>query len=446
MPIELDTTIPPYDARIRVVGVGGGGGNAVRTMITRGLEGVEFIAANTDHQALMNNPASVKLQLGKATTRGLGAGANPGVGRQAVEESIDDIKDALDGADMVFVTAGMGGGTGTGAAPVIARVGREAGALVVGIVTKPFAYESRRRMAIAEQGIKDLRDNVDALIVIPNQRILSIVDRNVPFVEALAKVDTVLYNATKGIADIISGIGYVNVDFADVRTVMAGMGDALMGIGVARGEHRALEAATNALNSPILDDMSIDGAQGLLVNVTGGNSMTMHEVGEVVSTIERAAGEDVNLIHGVVVDERMEDEISVTVVATGFRVAADARKEVQEPRVVVAVSQMPSIEPAVLAEAPAVAEPSAAPAAPAYSPAATSPTFVPVTPVIIRSNQQKPVGPEELEAFEAPAVVRRQQADHSSKQAMPPVVQPTQSVRQAAAGADRPAFLRRIMD
>jgi cell division protein FtsZ len=347
---------------------------------------------------------------------------------------------------MVFVTAGMGGGTGTGAAPVIARVGREAGALVVGIVTKPFAYESRRRMARAEQGIKDLRDNVDALIVIPNQRILSIVDRNVPFVEALAKVDTVLYNATKGIADIISGIGYVNVDFADVRTVMAGMGDALMGIGVARGEHRALEAATNALNSPILDDMSIDGAQGLLVNVTGGNSMTMHEVGEVVSTIERAAGEDVNLIHGVVVDERMEDEISVTVVATGFRVAADARKEVQEPRVVVAVSQMPSIEPAVLAEAPAVAEPSAAPAAPAYSPAATSPTFVPVTPVIIRSNQQKPVGPEELEAFEAPAVVRRQQADHSSKQAMPPVVQPTQSVRQAAAGADRPAFLRRIMD
>lgn len=449
MPIELDTTIPPYDARIRVVGVGGGGGNAVRTMITRGLEGVEFIAANTDHQALMNNPASIKLQLGKATTRGLGAGANPEVGRKAVEESTDDIKDALEGADMVFVTAGMGGGTGTGAAPVIARIGRDAGALVVGIVTKPFAYESRRRMAIAEQGIKDLRENVDALIVIPNQRILSIVDRNVPFVEALAKVDTVLYNATKGIADIISGIGYVNVDFADVRTVMAGMGDALMGIGVARGEHRALEAATNALNSPILDDMSIDGAQGLLVNVTGGNSMTMHEVGEVVSTIERAAGEDVNLIHGVVVDERMEDEISVTVVATGFRAPAEARRAEQESRVTVAVPHVPTLEPIVTIEQQPLAEQTHvkstfAPAA--TSPAATQPTFVPVTPVIIRSNQHKPVGPEELEAYEVPAVVRRQQPDGSQQQAMPPVVQPTQSARQAAAGADRPAFLRRIMD
>lgn len=443
MPIELDTTLPPYDARIRVVGVGGGGGNAVRTMITRGLEGVEFIAANTDHQALMNNPASVKLQLGKLTTRGLGAGANPDVGRKAVEESIDDIKDALDGSDMVFVTAGMGGGTGTGAAPVIARAGREAGALVVGIVTKPFAYESKRRMAIAEQGIKDLRENVDALIIIPNQRILSIVDRNVPFVEALAKVDTVLYNATKGIADIISGIGYVNVDFADVRTVMAGMGDALMGIGVARGDHRALEAATNALNSPILDDMSIDGAQGLLVNVTGGLSMTMHEVGEVVSTIERAAGEDVNLIHGVVVDERMEDEIAVTVVATGFRTRQNAASATPEIRTTIAVPSMPviaEVAPVVdhVVQAPVTHAPTT------QTPVEPSSTFVPVNPVIIRP-QQKPVGPDELEAFDTPAVLRRQQGEGQSS-AMPPVVQPTQSVRQAAANTDRPAFLRRIMD
>lgn len=439
MPIELDTTLPPYDARIRVVGVGGGGGNAVRTMITRGLEGVEFIAANTDHQALMNNPASVKLQLGKLTTRGLGAGANPEVGRKAVEESIDDIKDALDGSDMVFVTAGMGGGTGTGAAPVIARAGREAGALVVGIVTKPFAYESKRRMAIAEQGIKDLRENVDALIIIPNQRILSIVDRNVPFVEALAKVDTVLYNATKGIADIISGVGYVNVDFADVRTVMAGMGDALMGIGVARGEHRALEAATNALNSPILDDMSIDGAQGLLVNVTGGLSMTMHEVGEVVSTIERAAGEDVNLIHGVVVDERMEDEIAVTVVATGFRTRQNVVSTTPEVRTTIAVSSMP-----VVAEVAPVVDHVVVQAPITQAPVEPSPTFVPVNPVIIRP-QQKPVGPDELEAFDTPAVLRRQQGEGQSS-AMPPVVQPTQSMRQAAANTDRPAFLRRIMD
>ncbi|MBU3742047.1 MAG: cell division protein FtsZ [Candidatus Kapabacteria bacterium] len=440
MPIELDTTLPPYDARIRVVGVGGGGGNAVRTMITRGLEGVEFVAANTDHQALMNNPATVKLQLGKLTTRGLGAGANPEVGRKAVDESIDDVRDALEGSDMVFVTAGMGGGTGTGAAPVIARVGREVGALVVGIVTKPFAYESKRRMAIADQGIKDLREHVDALIIIPNQRILSIVDRNVPFVEALAKVDNVLYNATKGIADIISGVGYVNVDFADVRTVMAGMGDALMGIGVARGDHRALEAATNALNSPILDDMSIDGAQGLLVNVTGGPSMTMHEVGEVVSTIERAAGEDVNLIHGVVVDERMEDEISVTVVATGFRTRQEQLGGTEETRTVhVVAAPMPAVEPVV---APVEAEARAEAPAPA-----PSPTFVPVNPVIIRPQQQKPVGPDELEAFDTPAVLRRQNGDsQQNTSGMPTVVQPTQSARQAAANADRPAFLRRIMD
>lgn len=319
MAIELDTSSFTSDARIRVVGVGGGGGNAVRTMIARGLDGVEFMVANTDRQALMNNPAGIKLQLGKDVTRGLGAGADPVKGRAAVEESIEDVYDALQGSDMIFVTAGMGGGTGTGAAPVIARVGRELGALVVGIVTKPFAYESKRRMTIAENGIKDLREHVDALIVIPNQRILSVVDKDVTFAHALAMVDTVLYNATKGIADIISGVGYVNVDFADVRAVMSGMGDALMGIGQASGEHRAIEAAQNALNSPILEGMSIYGAQGLLVNITGGTSMTMFEVSEAVSAIEKAAGDEVNLIHGVVIDESMDDEISITVVATGFR-------------------------------------------------------------------------------------------------------------------------------
>ncbi|NQW30723.1 MAG: cell division protein FtsZ [Ignavibacteria bacterium] len=325
MPIELDIS-QTYDARIRVVGVGGGGGNAVRTMITRGLDGVEFVAANTDRQSLMSNPAGVKIQLGKEATRGLGAGANPEMGRKAVEESIDDIRDAITGSDMIFVTAGMGGGTGTGAAPVIARVGRELGALVVGIVTKPFKYESKRREQIAEHGIKELREHVDALIVIPNQRILSIVDENVSFVDALAMVDTVLYNATKGIADIISGVGFINVDFADVRTVMSNMGESLMGIGTARGEHRALEAAQNALNSPILEGMQIYGAKGLLVNVTGGSSLGMHEVNEAVSCIEQAAGDDVNLINGVVIDDRMGDEISITVVATGFRRTEDARK------------------------------------------------------------------------------------------------------------------------
>ncbi|MBK7033896.1 MAG: cell division protein FtsZ [Ignavibacteria bacterium] len=289
MAIELDTSSFTSDARIRVVGVGGGGGNAVRTMIARGLDGVEFVAANTDRQALMNNPAGIKLQLGKDATRGLGAGADPSKGRASVEESIDDVYDALQGSDMIFVTAGMGGGTGTGAAPVIARVGRELGALVVGIVTKPFAYESKRRMSIAENGIKDLREHVDALIVIPNQRILTVVDKDVTFANALAMVDTVLYNATKGIADIISGVGYVNVDFADVRTVMSGMGDALMGIGMATGEHRAIEAAQNALNSPILEGMSIYGAQGLLVNITGSSNMTMFEVSEAPDAYRPAA-------------------------------------------------------------------------------------------------------------------------------------------------------------
>ena len=317
MAIELDTT-QIYDARIRVVGVGGGGGNAVRTMITRGLEGVEFVAANTDRQALMSNPAGIKIQLGKETTRGLGAGANPEVGRKSVEENIDDVRESLQGSDMIFVTAGMGGGTGTGAAPVIARVGKELGALVVGIVTKPFNYESKRRGAFAEAGIKELRENVDALIVIPNERILSIIDPKLPVMAALGLVDQVLYNATKGIADIISGVGYVNVDFADVRSVMSNMGDALMGIGVGTGERRAIEAAHNALNSPILEGMQIYGAKGLLVNVSGGPTMSMHEVSEAVKAIEQAAGEEVNLIHGVVIDDTMDEEISITVVATGF--------------------------------------------------------------------------------------------------------------------------------
>lgn len=439
MPIELDTTLPPYDARIRVVGVGGGGGNAVRTMITRGLEGVEFIAANTDHQALMNNPSGTKIQLGKSATRGLGAGANPDVGRKAVEESIDDVHDALEGSDMIFVTAGMGGGTGTGAAPVIARVGREMGALVVAIVTKPFAYESRRRMAIAEHGIKELREQVDALIVIPNQRILSIVDKDVPFVEALGKVDAVLYNATKGIADIISGVGYVNVDFADVRTVMANMGDALMGIGMARGEHRALEAATNALNSPILEGMSIYGAQGLLVNVTGGPSMTMHEVSEAVSAIEKAAGDEVNLIHGVVVDESMEDEIAITVVATGFHRAEEARAVARAaaPNVVT----LPQAQPA----APVAVEPTPAPVADT----SVRDTRTPSQP---RPAAPTPVGANALTPYDEPAILRKRTGGGDAPQqpanrigGIPVQQQPT-SYDDRAANAQRPAFLRKIMD
>lgn len=434
MAIELDTT-QLYDARIRVVGVGGGGGNAIRTMITRGLEGVEFVAANTDHQALMNNPAGTKIQLGKNITRGLGAGANPDVGRKAVEESLDDVRDALDGSDMIFVTAGMGGGTGTGAAPVIARIGREQGALVVGIVTKPFLYESKRRNSIAEQGIKELREHVDALIVIPNQRILTIVDRDVSFIDALAMVDNVLYNATKGIADIISGVGYVNVDFADVRTVMSSMGDALMGIGQARGEHRALEAATNALNSPILEGMSIYGALGLLVNITGGHSMTMHEVSEAVSAIEKAAGDEVNLIHGIVLDERMEDEIAITVVATGFRRQEDhakstkvtilpVRKEYDEPVAVNTVAdQAPLPRITIVQERPAPVQ------------------------------TQKPYSTADLDHYDEPAYVRKQRANEQQQGSngtqanAEPTGYPLPARKSAqGAGGNTPAFLRKIMD
>jgi cell division protein FtsZ len=453
MPIELDINQPSYDARIRVVGVGGGGGNAVRTMISRGLEGVEFIAANTDHQALMNNPAGVKIQLGKSQTRGLGAGANPEVGRRAIEESIDDMRDALAGSDMIFVTAGMGGGTGTGAAPVIARLGRELGALVVAIVTKPFDYESKHRMRIAESGVRELRDEVDALIVIPNQRILSVVDKNVPFVEALGRVDAVLYNATKGIADIISGVGYVNVDFADVRAVMSSMGDALMGIGTARGEHRAVEAATNALNSPILEGMSIFGAQGLLVNVTGGNTMSMHEVSEAVTAIEKAAGGEVNLIHGVVIDDTMDDEMSITVVATGFRHASDsAPRNVNAPVVTI----LPSVVESTPSKAPA--KPTAGEAeapqersAPVPS-ALPRPTIVPhVTPVQPR---ETPRGEADLADYETPAALRRNPTHKTpATPAPPPAPIATDASKpkmasgySSSSGSGTPAFLKKIMD
>ncbi|MBU3699669.1 MAG: cell division protein FtsZ [Candidatus Kapabacteria bacterium] len=448
MAIELDISALTSDARIRVVGVGGGGGNAVRTMIARGLDAVEFVAANTDRQALMSNPAGIKLQLGKDATRGLGAGADPNKGRMAVEESIDDVRDALAGSDMIFVTAGMGGGTGTGAAPVIARIGRELGALVVGIVTKPFNYESKRRMLVAENGIKDLREHVDALIVIPNQRILTVVDKNVTFANALMMVDNVLYNATKGIADIISGVGYMNVDFADVRTVMSGMGDALMGIGRASGEHRAIEAAQNALNSPILEGMSIFGAQGLLVNVTGGSSMTMFEVSEAVAAIEQAAGDEVNLIHGVVIDERMEDEIAITVVATGFHRQQEEKKA---PAVTVNVpTSMPTSMPMSMPTIEIVRP------QPERDVVVEAPASSPVAPT--------PSAPSDIDVndINVPTYLRRQRErdqDQRPQAGMPHTEPPTSGsvpvsqadsssqpqLRRAAAGS-QPAFLRKIMD
>ncbi|MFN3194984.1 MAG: cell division protein FtsZ [Chlorobiota bacterium] len=316
--ISIDTHSQDRSAKIKVIGVGGGGGNAINNMIERGLSGVEFIVANTDNQALEYNRADIKVQLGKQKTKGLGAGADPTIGKTSVEESIEDIKKMLEDTDMVFITAGMGGGTGTGGAPEIAKLAKSMDTLTVSIVTTPFAWEGKRRMEVANKWIEELRQNVDALIVIPNQKLLEIIDKNTSLKDAFLKVDEVLYNATRGISDIISQHGVVNVDFADVRTIMKDKGDALMGIGIATGENRAIEATEKAINSPLLDGISIEGSKGVLVNISGGSDLTMFEVSEAVSVVESAAGGNANIIHGVVYNDDMEDGIMVTVVATGF--------------------------------------------------------------------------------------------------------------------------------
>ncbi|MBM3382053.1 MAG: cell division protein FtsZ [Betaproteobacteria bacterium] len=306
------------NAVIKVIGVGGAGGNAINTMIEQGLSGVEFIAANTDVQALQSNLAPVKIQLGRELTKGLGAGANPEVGRDAALEDKAIIQEVLSGADMVFVTAGTGGGTGTGAAPIIAQVARELGALTVGVVTKPFSFEGKRRKIHSEQGIQSLKASVDTLITIPNQRLLSIAPPQMSMLDGFKLADEVLLNAVKGISDIINIPGRVNVDFADVRTIMSEMGMALMGIGTASGQNRAVEAARAAINSPLLEDVDIEGATGILINITGSSEMTLHEISEASTLIQEAVHEDANIIFGSVVDESMGDTLRVTVIATGF--------------------------------------------------------------------------------------------------------------------------------
>jgi cell division protein FtsZ len=306
-------------ARIKVIGVGGGGGNAINTMVAARIEGVEFIAANTDVQALAANKATVKIQLGRGASRGLGAGANPEVGRQAALEERDAIAAAIEGADMVFVTAGMGGGTGTGGAPIVADIAKQAGALTVGVVTKPFLFEGNRRRKQAEQGLAELKAAVDTLIVIPNQRLISVAGENMAMADAFKRADEVLLNAVQGISDIITVHGLVNVDFADVRTIMSEQGMALMGTGRSSGEKRAVEAMQAAISSPLLEDVSLDGATGLLVNITGGGNLTLYEVNEAVSMAQSAADPDANIIFGSVVDETLGDEVRITVIATGFQ-------------------------------------------------------------------------------------------------------------------------------
>lgn len=305
-------------ARIKVIGVGGGGGNAVNNMLDSGVEGVEFIVSNTDYQVLLQSKASSKIQLGASITKGLGAGANPEVGRQSALESKEDLERALMGADMVFVTAGMGGGTGTGGAPIIAAIAKNLGILTVGVVTKPFLFEGKRRMRLAEQGIKELKECVDTLITIPNQKLLTIATKETRLLDAFKKADDVLKEAVKGISDLIVQPGLINLDFADVRSVMSETGLAIMGVGIADGEGRAVDAARMAVSSNLLEDGRIGGARGVLINITGGGSLTMYEINEAATLIQEEAHEDANIIFGAVIDESMGERVRITVIATGF--------------------------------------------------------------------------------------------------------------------------------
>jgi cell division protein FtsZ len=378
-------------AKIRIVGVGGGGGNAVNSMIEKGLVGVDFVAVNTDMQALERNKAENKIRIGKNLTRGLGAGADPQVGQRAAEEDKEEIARLLGNCDMVFVTAGMGGGTGTGAGPVVANIAKSLGALVVGIVTKPFHHEGKRRMSSAEAGIDELRKQVDTLIVIPNQRLLSVVDRATPISQAFEVANAVLHNAARGISDIITVPGFINVDFADVKRVMREMGDALMGTGVATGENRATEAANMAISSPLLEGVSVAGAQKVLVNITGNSQITIEEYDAAVQIITEAAGGDVEVISGLVFDDNMTDELMVTVIATGFNKKGTISQE---------------------------------------------------RPVRVQKTitDHVPSGTVELKTYDTPAIMR-----HSNSLATPNVEsEPYSSFNYEE--SDRPAFLRKIMD
>jgi cell division protein FtsZ len=342
---ELADSTP---AKIKVIGVGGGGGNAVNRMIDAQLRGIEFIAANTDLQALAKCRAPIKLQIGSLLTKGLGAGADPEQGRKAALEDTDRILEVLEGADMVFLTAGLGGGTGTGAVPIIASLAAEIGALTVAVVTKPFGFEGRRRLQYAERGVEELRNAVDTLITIPNERLLNFVERGTPLFEAFRIADDVLRQAVQGISDLITIPGEVNVDFADVRTIMTGMGMALMGTGIAKGEHRALEAAQRAISSPLLEETSIQGARGVLINISGGHDLTLHEVAEAARIIADSVDQDANIISGMVIDPTLDDAMKVTVIATGFDRSADDRPRmpsisVSRPVAVPAPAPAPSL-------------------------------------------------------------------------------------------------------
>ena len=356
---DIDITLG-NNAKLKVIGVGGGGGNAVQNMITSGLQGVQFICANTDMQALSRNNAPVKIQLGEKLTKGLGAGANPAVGREAALESVNAIREAIGDADMVFVTAGMGGGTGTGAAPVVAQTAKEMGALTVGVVTKPFSFEGARRRRFAEEGLEEFKQHVDCLITIPNDRLLAFAPKKTPFSAMLQKANDVLFYAVKGISDVILADGMINLDFADVRTTMSESGMALMGPGVAAGENRAREAAQRAINSPLLEDVSLESAKAVLYNITASMDISTDEIAEIGDIIADATPEDTNIIFGVVYDENIGDELRLTVIATGIDPSATVVQPVAEPVKSSSVTKFPG------SQAAQAARPMEAPQAPAY--------------------------------------------------------------------------------
>ncbi|MDZ4678014.1 MAG: cell division protein FtsZ [Oligoflexia bacterium] len=401
-------------ANIKVVGIGGGGSNAVTTMMGSGMSGVQFVVANTDRQALEASPAPVKIQLGRELTKGLGAGANPEIGKRAAIESYNDIAEKLEGSDMVFVTAGMGGGTGTGGAPVVAKIARELGALTVGVVTRPFLFEGKRRKKHADLGLAELRDNVDTLIVIPNQKLLAIAGERTPLLETFKKADEVLLQAVQGIADLINIRGLINLDFADIKTVMANKGMALMGTGQATGENRAIEAATMAISSPLLENVAIDGATGIIINVTGGPDLTMFEVNEASTLITEAAHEDAEIIFGAVIDDNMTDEVRVTVIATGF--GKEERASFSEH-----MSQMQA-----LSQAQAVIEPPTAEAAVTQPQISNNQIFQ--VGYLQQPNYQQPVQPsfQYQQQYQEPIQAPMQQTpmQQAPMQSAPPIIKP----------------------
>lgn len=436
---ELEENIS-IGANIKVVGVGGGGSNAVSTMIESDMEGVEFIVANTDIQALNANKASGKIQLGLDLTKGLGAGANPDVGRRAAIESYNEIVERLEGSDMVFVTAGMGGGTGTGGAPVVAKIARELGALTIGVVTRPFVFEGKRRQKHAEGGLQELKENVDTLIVIPNQKLLAISGDRTPLTETFKKADEVLLQAVKGISDLINIRGLINLDFADIRTVMQAKGLALMGTGYATGENRAVEAATAAISSPLLENIKIDGATGIIINVTGGPDLSLYEVNEASTLITEAAHEDAEIIFGAVIDENMKDEVRVTVIATGFQdpdrkiQSVDTVSRMQDFLNTAPSTSMPKIE---LPPIPSFNQQNQSQSYQSPMPPPPSPSFLSSQPAQQHQHQQQ----ASMGYMQPPSAPQAHQG-YSSQQYAPPMYnmpqssQPQQQSQQAMPGID----------